>query len=65
MIDTAVEELSKLMVHLDRNPKKTRKDQNRLRKFQRNINLYCSLKNCELHNIVKYLIFKGSFYKFN
>lgn len=27
MIDLAVDELSKLMVHLDKNPKKTRKEQ--------------------------------------
>ena len=34
MIDLAVDELSKLMVRLDNNPKKTRKDQNTLRKIE-------------------------------
>ena len=34
MIDLAVEELSKLMVRLDKNPKKTRKDQNTIRKIE-------------------------------
>ena len=34
MIDLAVEELSKLMVRLDKNPKKTRKDQNTIKKIE-------------------------------
>ena len=34
MIDLAVDELSKLMVRLDRNPKKTRKDQNTIKKIE-------------------------------
>ncbi len=34
MIDLAVEELSKLMVRLDNNPKKTRKDQNTIKKIE-------------------------------
>lgn len=34
MIDLAVEELSKLIVYLDINPKKTRKDQNTIKKIQ-------------------------------
>jgi len=34
MIDLAVDELSKLMIHLDKNPKKTRKDQNTIKKIQ-------------------------------
>jgi hypothetical protein len=34
MIDLAVDELSKLMVRLDKNPKKTRKDQNTIKKIQ-------------------------------
>ncbi|HKQ21047.1 MAG TPA: hypothetical protein VJS91_03325 [Nitrososphaeraceae archaeon] len=34
MIDLAVDELSKLMVHLDKNPKKTRKDQNTINKIE-------------------------------
>ena len=34
MIDLAVDELSKLMVHLDDNPKITRKDQNTIKKIQ-------------------------------
>ena len=33
MIDLAVDELSKLMVRLDKNPKKTRKDQNTIKKI--------------------------------
>ena len=33
MIDLAVDELSKLMVRLDNNPKKTRKDQNTIKKI--------------------------------
>ena len=34
MIDLAVDELSKLMVHLDKNPKKTRKEQNTIKKIE-------------------------------
>jgi len=34
MIDLAVDELSKLMVRLDKNPKKTRKDQNTIKKIE-------------------------------
>jgi hypothetical protein len=34
MIDLAVDELSKLMVRLDKNPKKTRKDQNTIKKTE-------------------------------
>ena len=34
MIDLAVDELSKLMVRLDKNPKKTRKDQNIIKKIE-------------------------------
>ena len=34
MIDLAVDELSKLMVRLDNNPKKTRKDQNTTKKIE-------------------------------
>jgi len=34
MIDLAVDELSKLMVRLDKNPKKTKKDQNTLKKTE-------------------------------
>ncbi len=34
MIDLTVEELSKLMVRLDKNPKKTRKDQNTIKKIE-------------------------------
>lgn len=34
MIDLAIDELSKLMVHLDKNPKKTRKDLNTIKKIQ-------------------------------
>lgn len=34
MIDLAVEELSKLMVRLDKNPKKTRKEQNTIKKIE-------------------------------
>ena len=34
MIDLAIDELSKLMVHLDKNPKKTRKDQNTIKKSE-------------------------------
>jgi len=34
MIVVAVEELSKLIVYLDINPKKTRKDQNTIKKIQ-------------------------------
>jgi hypothetical protein len=34
MIDHSLEELSKLMVHLDNNPKKTRKDRNTIKKIQ-------------------------------
>ena len=34
MIDLAVNELSKLMDRLDKNPKKTRKDQNTIKKIE-------------------------------
>ena len=34
MIDQALDELSKLMLRLDKNPKKTRKDQNTIKKIQ-------------------------------
>ena len=34
MIDHSLEELSKLMVRLDNNPKKTRKDRNTIKKIQ-------------------------------
>ena len=34
MIDLAVDELSKLMVRLDKNPKKTRKEQNTVKKIE-------------------------------
>lgn len=34
MIDLAVDELSKLMLRLDKNPKRTRKDQNTIKKIQ-------------------------------
>ena len=34
MIDLALDELSKLMLRLDKNPKKTRKDQNTIKKIQ-------------------------------
>jgi hypothetical protein len=34
MIDLAVDELSKLIVRLDKNPKKTRKEQNTIKKIE-------------------------------
>jgi hypothetical protein len=34
MIDQSLEELSKLIIRLDKNPKKTRKDQNTIKKIQ-------------------------------
>ena len=34
IIDLAIDELSKLMVRLDKNPKKTRKDQNTIKKIE-------------------------------
>lgn len=34
MIDLAVDELSKLMVRLDKNPKKTRRDNNTIKKIE-------------------------------
>ena len=34
MIDLVVDELSKLKVRLDKNPKKTRKDQNTIKKIE-------------------------------
>jgi hypothetical protein len=34
MIDHSLEELSKLIIQLDNNPKKTRKDQNTIKKIQ-------------------------------
>lgn len=34
MIDLAVDELSKLMVSLDKNPKKTRRDNNTIKKIE-------------------------------
>ena len=34
MIDLAIDELSKLMDRLDKNPKKTRKDQNTIKKIE-------------------------------
>ena len=35
MIDRTLEELSKLIIRLDNNPKKTRKDQNTIKKIQK------------------------------
>jgi hypothetical protein len=34
MIDQSLEELSKLIIRLDKNPKKTRKEQNMIKKIQ-------------------------------
>ena len=34
MIDQALEELAKLILRLDKNPKKTRKEQNTIKKIQ-------------------------------
>ncbi|MGB5090734.1 MAG: hypothetical protein WBN72_07305, partial [Nitrososphaeraceae archaeon] len=34
IIDQSLEELSKLIIRLDNNPKKTRKDQNMIKKIQ-------------------------------
>jgi hypothetical protein len=34
MVDQALEELAKLVLHLDKNPKKTRKEQNTIKKIQ-------------------------------
>jgi Mor family transcriptional regulator len=34
MIDQALEELAKLILRLDKNPKKTRKEQNMIKKIQ-------------------------------
>ena len=34
MIDLALDELTKLMLRLDKNPKKTRKEQNTIKKIQ-------------------------------
>ena len=34
MIDKSLEELSKLMIRLEENPKKTRKDRNTIKKIQ-------------------------------
>ena len=34
MIDQAIEELAKLIVRFDKNPKKTRKDQNTIKKIK-------------------------------
>jgi hypothetical protein len=34
MIDQRLEELSKLIIRLDKNPKKTRKEQNTIKKIQ-------------------------------
>jgi len=36
MIDQSLEELSKLIIRLDKNPKKTRKEQNTIKKIQNN-----------------------------
>jgi hypothetical protein len=50
MIDLAVDELSKLMVRLDKSPKKTRKEQNTIKKIEeiretiRDSVLYAKLK---------------------
>ena len=35
MIDQSLEELPKLIIRLDNNPKKTRKDQNTIKKIQK------------------------------
>ena len=35
MIDQSLEELSKLIIRLDKNPKKTRKEQNTIKKIQK------------------------------
>ena len=34
MIDQSLEELSKIIIRLDKNPKKTRKEQNTIKKIQ-------------------------------
>jgi len=34
MIDQSLEEISKLIIRLDKNPKKTRKEQNTIKKIQ-------------------------------
>jgi hypothetical protein len=34
MVDQALEELAKLILHLDKNPKKTRKEHNTIKKIQ-------------------------------
>ena len=50
MIDQSLEELSKLIVRLDKNPKKTRKEQNTIKKIQnirdtiQDLVLYAKLK---------------------
>jgi hypothetical protein len=50
MIDQSLEELSKLIIRLDKNPKKTRKEQNTIKKIQnirdtiQDLVLYAKLK---------------------
>lgn len=50
MIDQSLEELSKLIIRLDKNPKKTRKEQNTIKRIQnirdtiQDLVLYAKLK---------------------
>ena len=58
MIDLAVDELSKLMVRLDKNPKKTRKEQNTIKKIEEIretiLDLNHNISRIWTHNIHKF-----------
>jgi len=50
MIDQSLEELSKLIIRLDKNPKKTRKEQNTIKKIQ---NIRHTIQDLVLHAKLK------------
>jgi hypothetical protein len=50
MIDQSLEELSKLVIRLDKNPKKTRKEQNTIKKIQ---NIRDTIQDSVLHAKLK------------
>ena len=50
MIDQSLEELSKLIIRLDKNPKKTRKEQNTIKKIQ---NIRDTVQDSVLYAILK------------
>jgi hypothetical protein len=66
MIDRAIDELAKLIIRLDNNPKKTRKEQNTIKKIQeiretiQNAVLYAKLKKSRVKVCFVYFIYNFS-----